>query len=76
MKMLVSLPLALLAAGCTAEREPVEMSAAAQSRLAAELNGRVAGPPQSCVSQRGLRGNRSAGEGAIIFDGPSKISST
>jgi hypothetical protein len=67
MKTLLALPLIALTAGCMAER-PVEMSAAAQSQLVEELQGRVqAGPPQSCVSSRTLGGNRSAGEGAIIF---------
>jgi hypothetical protein len=46
----------------------MEMSGEARSMLAAELDGRVqAGPPQSCVPYRNLGGNRSVGEGAIIF---------
>ena len=66
MRMLL-FPLMALTAGCMADR-PMEMSAAAQSQLAEELRGRVqAGPPQQCVSTRNLRGNRSVGEGAIIF---------
>jgi hypothetical protein len=70
MKYLAVMPLLALAAACTsADQEPVEMSAAAQTKLADALRGRVAGPPQSCVSQRQLGGNRSAGEGAIIFEG-------
>lgn len=68
MKKLLMLPLLTLAAGCTDQR-PMEMSAQAQTRLGAELEGRVAGAPQSCVPQRDLAGNRSVGEGAIIFDG-------
>ena len=67
MKTLLALPLVSLTLGCMAER-PMEMSAAAQTQLAEELQGRVqAGPPQSCVSTRTLGGNRSVGEGAIIF---------
>lgn len=67
MKTLLALPIIALTVGCMAER-PMEMGAAAQSQLAEELQGRVqAGPPQSCVSSRTLGGNRSVGEGAIIF---------
>ena len=67
MKTLLALPLMALTAGCMAER-PMEMSAAAQSQLTEELQGRVqAGLPQSCVQSRSLGGNRSVGEGAIIF---------
>ena len=66
MRMLL-FPLIALTAGCMTDR-PIEMSAAAQSQLAEELRGRVqAGPPQQCVSTRNLRGNRSVGEGAIVF---------
>jgi hypothetical protein len=40
--------------------------------MEAELRGyEPAGPPVSCVSMRTLQGNRSIGEGAIVFDGPS-----
>ena len=70
MKKIIALSAAALTAGCTAER-PMEMSAEAQSQLTAELDGRVAGPPQNCVSRRDLQGNRSVGEGAIIFQGRS-----
>ena len=68
MKQIVILSLAALTAGCMAE-EPLETRPRAQAQLAQELAGRVAGPPQSCVSSRDVRGNRSAGEGAIIFEG-------
>ena len=72
MKKILALSLAVLTGGCMAER-PMEVNdARTQTRLAEELQGRVqAGPPQSCVPQRNLRGNESAGEGAIIFRGPS-----
>lgn len=67
MKTLLALPLIALTAGCMAER-PMEMSVGEQNELAEALRGRVqAGPPQSCVSSRTLRGNDSVGEGAIIF---------
>jgi hypothetical protein len=61
---------ACLAAGCTND-EPVETTARDVSRMEAELRGyEPAGPPVSCVSMRTLQGNRSIGEGAIVFDGP------
>jgi hypothetical protein len=71
MKKIVALSLLPLMAGCM-EQRPMEMSARAQTELAAALEGRSAGAPQSCVPSRDLRGNRSAGEGAIIFDSPSR----
>ncbi len=33
------------------------------------LAGRSEGPAVSCINQRGLRGNRSLGEGVILFEG-------
>jgi hypothetical protein len=53
-----------------------EASARAQTRFAQLTEGRVAGPPQSCVSLRNLHGNESAGEGAIIFRTARATSST
>jgi hypothetical protein len=67
-RILPFLPL-LLVAGCTAE-PPAAASESDAARLAAALEGRTAGPPVSCVNQQSLRGNRSIGEGAILFDGP------
>jgi hypothetical protein len=73
MKIFVLLPLAAFAASCTAGAgEPVELSAAEQTELEIELRGRVAEPTRSCVSSRDLRGNRSVGEGVLIFDGPTR----
>ena len=72
MKQIFILALAGLAGGCM-DAEPVAPSAADSARLADALEGRVAGTPVDCVSQRDLRGNRSAGEGAIIFDGPGDL---
>ena len=52
---------ALLVAGCMMEEEP-GLSAEAQSRLAAELEGYVPdGPAVSCVRSADLQGNRSMG---------------
>ena len=60
---------ALLVAGCMMEEEP-GLSAEAQSRLAAELEGYVPdGPAVSCVRSADLQGNRSMGPDAIIFSG-------
>ncbi len=75
MKKIILLPLIALAAGCTAAAgdAPEEMSANAQSRLAEELRGRTAGQTTSCVQQRTLRGNRSVGESAILFEGPGNV---
>lgn len=68
MKKYLALPLIALAAGCV-PAEPVELSAAEQGELSAALAGRVAGPAVSCVNLRDIRGNRSVGEGAILFEG-------
>jgi len=61
---------ALSAAGCTAADEDVEadLSAASEASLSEQLRGyEPAGPPLSCVPLRQLHGNKSAGEGAIVF---------
>jgi hypothetical protein len=58
-----------LLASCTDER-PADMVANDETRLAATLaDYEQSGPPVSCVNQRDLHGNRSVGEGAIIFEG-------
>ena len=67
MKKAVTLSLLALCAACTDQR-PIEPSAEARSQLAVAVEGREAGPPQDCVSQRDLTSNRSAGEGALIFE--------
>jgi len=68
MKRILGISLLAVAAAC-APVAPVEMSALEQSNLTQALAGRSAGPAVSCVSQRSLRGNRSFGEGAILFEG-------
>jgi hypothetical protein len=73
MKALPALALLALTAACTAERPP-ELVAADEAKLSTELRGYAqAGPPVSCVSQRDLLGNRSAGETAIIFEGRGRM---
>ena len=73
MKTIILLSVAILVAGCTHGGGP-EASAGAQSQvakdeadLAAALSGRIAGPPQDCVSERDLGGNKSYGRGVILF---------
>lgn len=68
MKTIVTLGFACLAAGCGGEGG-VQSSRSADSAAEA-LAGRTAGPAISCVNLRDLRGNRSIGDGAILFEGP------
>jgi hypothetical protein len=71
MKHLIVLTCMGLVAACAAE-PPAQMTASDQTKLQAALAGYAqSGPPVSCVNDRDLRGNRSVGEGVIIFDGPS-----
>ena len=68
MKRILGISLLSAAASC-APVAPVELSSSQQSELGQALAGRVAGPAVNCVSQRDLRGSRSFGEGAILFQG-------
>ena len=69
MTMLAATGAAALVAGCMTDEEP-ELTAEAQSELAAELAGySSAGPPVSCVRMRDLQGNRSAAGDVVIFSG-------
>ncbi|HEX8574505.1 MAG TPA: hypothetical protein VF759_17320 [Allosphingosinicella sp.] len=68
MRKIIALTAIMATAACTPE--PMELSADDEGRLAAALDGyEQTGPAESCVNLRTLRGNRSAGEGAIIFEG-------
>ena len=71
MKYLLLLASVCLAAGCAADTEDrVAMAAKDEATLAAQLSGyEASGPPVQCVNMRDLKGNRSAGETAIIFSG-------
>ncbi|HEX9946201.1 MAG TPA: hypothetical protein VGA98_01540 [Allosphingosinicella sp.] len=71
MKYLILLASACLAAGCTTETdERVDMAANDEATLAAQLRGfEPDGAPVQCVNSRDLKGNRSAGETAIVFTG-------
>ena len=69
MRHLIFLASACLAAACAAD-EPVDTTAETEASLAFQLrNYEPDGPPVSCVSLRDLQGNKSAGEGAIVFEG-------
>ncbi|MBA3675997.1 MAG: hypothetical protein H0W74_01155 [Sphingosinicella sp.] len=65
MKIFLIFPLAILAACQPAG--PVEMSAAEQGDLAEALRGRTAEATVSCIDQRNAGGNRSIGEGIVLF---------
>lgn len=67
MKKLIPM-LALLGAAC-APQEPPAMTARQESDFQKVIAGRTAGPPQSCVNMTQLRGNRTYGEGVMVFDG-------
>ncbi len=72
MKKILALTAVALTAACMGQgpmqTASMEMSPQAESRLVDELRGRVqSGAPLNCVPARTLRGNRSVGEGAIIF---------
>lgn len=61
---------ALAATGCMAgSEEPPPLSPQARADIDAALAGRTAGPPEQCVRQQELRGNRPIGENAILFEG-------
>ena len=68
MKKLVLASLLMGAAAC-ASQPPPAMTAAQQSDFQKAIAGRTAGSPQNCVSQHLLRGNKSYGEGVIVFEG-------
>jgi hypothetical protein len=73
MKHFLFIASACLAAGCTTDEpgERADLRAEDEASLAAQLRGfEPDGPPVQCVNTRDLRGNRSAGEAAIVFTGP------
>ena len=73
-KFMVLTCVGLGVAACSAEG-PREPSASQVEELNARLAGyEQSGPPVSCVSMRDLRGNKSYGEGVIVFDGPTNSS--
>ena len=77
MRSLIAVPAAALAVascgyGYGPPPPPPPPSPYAQAALSEALAGRVEGPTLSCVSSRQLRGNRSIGEGVILFRGSSR----
>lgn len=76
MKRFVILSLAAFAvAGCASNQNPEATAARAAenaTNLETALADRTAQPPTSCVNQRLLGGNRSYGEGVILFEGQSR----
>jgi hypothetical protein len=75
MRTIILLSVAILVAGCAHNGGP-EVSASTQAQvakdeadLAVALSGRIAGPPQACVSQTELGGTRSFGRGIVLFSG-------
>jgi hypothetical protein len=72
MKQIIAMAALALAAGCAAQsaEQEARMEADTEAKLATELrNYEQSGPATSCVNQRDLGGNRSVGDGAIIFSG-------
>lgn len=71
MKKIIIFAAMVVSAGCAAASSDhrAQIQADGEAKLAAELrNYEQSGPPVSCVSQRDLGGNRSAGD-AIVFGG-------
>jgi len=73
MKTIIMLFAAIIAAGCV-NSGGAKASASAQAKAAEDegalseaLAGRIAGPPQDCVDQADLGGNKSYGRGVILF---------
>lgn len=66
---------ALASAACAYYASPeaaarqAEKEAEQEAELAEALQGRTAEPTVDCVNERDLAGNRSYGEGAIVFEG-------
>jgi hypothetical protein len=71
MKAIIMLLAASLAAGCTHNGGPEAKAQAAKAdaALASALSGRIAGPPQDCVSEPELGGNKAYGRDVIVFSG-------
>jgi hypothetical protein len=59
----------LMAAAACASQPPPAMTAAQQSDFQKAIAGRTPGRPQICVPMMQLRGNKSYGEGIIVFEG-------
>jgi hypothetical protein len=64
---------AALFAACMAEGRRAPAPRESGSLAGALRNYEQSGPAVSCVSTRDLRGNRSAGEGSILFEGQGRM---
>ena len=73
MKKLLISSFALTALLACAASGPVERTARADAELVDELDGRVAGDPVSCVSQREVSGHEAVGNGLILFKGKGQV---
>ena len=71
MKLLTLILPVAIAAGC-AMQESVDRAGPDDTALAEAVQGRIAGPPVACVSQRGLRNTRTVA-GALLFEGPGDV---
>jgi hypothetical protein len=70
-RILFSAVMVAMASAALAADRPGAAARAAddEARLAEVIAGRTAGPPQQCVQQRLLGGNRGFGENVIVFGG-------
>ena len=71
MKQALIIILAGLVAGCTTG-EAAEVARESDAQVDEALAGRVAGDPQACVEMRRIRGSRSFGDDAILFEGSTR----
>ena len=71
-KLLGSLIVLGAAASCVGATADRPRPGDEESLAAALANYEQSGPPTDCVNTRDLGGNRSAGEGAIIFEGTTR----
>ena len=69
MKPVITVLVAALAGACVSASEPAELSADGQARLGAELAGRTAGEPRTCLVQRDIRHTRTIADGVMLFEG-------
>lgn len=75
MKQIIALAALTVASGCAASAEDQALVRAdSEAKLAVELRDyQPSGVPVSCVPLRNLGGNRSAGEGAVVFGTGSRV---
>ena len=70
MRKLGLILIAASTAGCMAQAPMgAEMTAAAETAIAAETTGLTRGTPVDCIDQRGLAGPRAIAPGVLVFEG-------